>query len=189
MSSTISFEALTQVIDEENFRNAWCSFFLNEEAVREAVQLPPDVINNIKMTGATWNGYGWDSTKAAKKIREMTQLAMVTNKLPEYLNAFLFSLALSAGIDVPQIELTDKGAEVAFRLSERWSGSWSPQAQNHAAGMTTDQAEDEDEAVEDFAWEPAKEPLPGDFYRATRYRLAKKLTSNNSLTRCQCTRT
>ena len=112
-------EALAQPFEEEPFHAAWATFFLNEDAVREALQLPLETINAIITAGAQWNGCSWDSTKAAKRIRELTQLAMVTNKLADYLNAFLFSLALSAGIDVPQIALTDLAAEVAFRLSER----------------------------------------------------------------------
>jgi mannosyltransferase OCH1-like enzyme len=68
--------------------------------------------------------------------------------MKEYLNAFLYSLALAAGIEVPQAQLSPVAAEVAFKLSEKWSQSALPN--------------DSDEHVPRLSWQIEYEDLPAD---------------------------
>ena len=117
-------EKLTNVIDEEDFARSWGMLFLNENLVKEVLQAPQETIALLLQQGHGWNGQGWDTTKAAKAIRSLTGVAMVSGKLQDYLNAFLYSLALRAGIEIAVLYLADKAAEAAFRLADRWAGTF-----------------------------------------------------------------
>ena len=91
----------------------------------------------------------------------MTNVAMVSGKLTDYLNAFLYSLALVAGIHVPQLDLNDKAAECAFRLADRWSGGASPGVKMAAQEAATAEDEEEDDGIQ-FVLEQRQETLPPD---------------------------
>ena len=54
---------------------------------------------------------------------------MVTTRFQEYLQAFRFSWALCAGLEIPALVLSDKASEVAFGLSERWQRAAVPAIQ------------------------------------------------------------
>ena len=69
----------------------------------------------------------WDTTRAAKAIRGLPGVAMVSSNFNEYRRSFLYSIALALNIDVPHIDLGDKGADVAFHLSELWAQPDDPQ--------------------------------------------------------------
>ena len=109
--------------DDQVAAEAWKIFFFNESAVMEFLQnTPPEKVDAVLSAGASWNGTGWDTTKAAKAVRALTGLAMVTTRFQEYLQAFLFSLALCAGLEIPALELSDKASKVAFGLSNAGKG-------------------------------------------------------------------
>ena len=76
-------------------------------------------VQNMLAAGAAWSGASWDTTKAAKGVRPLTGVAMMTTNFKEYLNSFLFTLALCVGLEALALELTDKASEVDFGLSER----------------------------------------------------------------------
>ena len=114
------FEDLTSV-DEGKAAAAWQFFFFNEDAVVSFLKSSPiDQVQQVIAAGAGWGGMGWDTTKAAKAVRRLTGVAMVMTQFQQYLNSFLFSLSLSAGLEIPAADLSDKASEVAFQLSERW---------------------------------------------------------------------
>ena len=120
MASLSIVDYLTNTLDEEAFGNAWAQFFLNEQLVTEVLQAPQETISMVLQQGHGWIGRGSDTTKAAKAIRSLTGVAMVSGKLQDYLNAFLYSLALCSRIEIPVLDLVDKAAEAAFRLADRW---------------------------------------------------------------------
>ena len=84
------------------------------------MSVSPDDVKSVLALGAESRGTGWDATKAAKAVRKLTGLAMVTTNFQEYLKSFLFSLCLCAGLRIPALDLSDRASEVAFGLSERW---------------------------------------------------------------------
>ena len=81
-----------------------------------------------------------------------------------YLPAFLYSIALAAQVDVPSLQLSDRGAEVAFALAQRWSQDDDP---GDVMMTTTDKSvvRNEDEVKEKevmMAWDTPTEDLPTD---------------------------
>ena len=116
----IKFEDLRSP-EEFKVTEAWKRFFLNEDAVVLFLQsVSPEEVKTVLAAGAAWRGTGWGTTRAAKAVWKLTGLAMVTTKFQEYLNSFLLSLSLSAGVEIPALELSDRASAVAFELSERW---------------------------------------------------------------------
>ena len=108
------FEDLTSV-DEGKAAAAWQFFFFIEDVVVSFLKSSPiDQVQQVIAAGAGWGGMGWDTTKAAKAVRRLTGVAMVTTQFQQYLNNFLFSLSLSAGLEIPAADLSDKDSEVAF---------------------------------------------------------------------------
>ena len=90
----IKFEDL-EVLNEVKVTEAWKRFFLNEDAVVLFLKtVSPEEVETVLAAGAAWRGTGWGTTRAAKAVRKLTGLAMVTTKFQEYLNSFLFSLSL-----------------------------------------------------------------------------------------------
>ena len=84
-------------------------FFLTEGIVVQFLkEKPPEEVQTVLVASANWSGAGWDITKLAKAVRLLTCVAMVTTNFKEYLNSFLFSLALSAGLEIPTLELKTK---------------------------------------------------------------------------------
>jgi hypothetical protein len=144
-------------LDESLAGEAWKSFFLTENIVVQFLkETPPEEVQSVLAAGAGWSGAGWDTTKAAKAVRLLTGVAMVTTNFKEYLNSFLFSLALCAGLEIPALELTDKASEVAFGLSEHWQavgeGQVPPASQPPAKHFKP--SEDEDDAEDaHLPWE------------------------------------
>ena len=92
-------------------------------------QATSELVQAVLMAGTAWMGMGWDTTKAAKAVRALTGLAMVSTRFQDYLTTFLLSISLSAGLEIPALELSDRALDVAFSFSERWqSASTTPGA-------------------------------------------------------------
>ena len=149
-------------IDDTVQNTAWEQFFLNETASVEFLRTtPPEVVLQVCNAGQTWAGNGWDTTRCSKQVRALTGLAMVRPRVGEYLHAFLYSLCLCSGVDLPALELNDQGAEVAFRLADLWQG-------HHVAAEGESEVRatmDKEEQDEPFLWEAPVEPLPTDLAR------------------------
>ena len=102
-------------LDEGEASAAWTQFFLNEHAVTEFLQsTSEEIVNGVLAAGQGWGGAGWDTTRCARKVRVLKSVALVVPELRAYLNSFLYSLALAAGVGVATFDLSDKAAEVAF---------------------------------------------------------------------------
>ncbi len=81
--------------DEGLFNAAWGSFFLNVDLTARFLKETP--LENLSATlsaGSRWQGTGWNTTRAAKELKRVAGISMVTGSWPEYLGSFLFSLAL-----------------------------------------------------------------------------------------------
>ena len=171
MSTTLIQELLSgeQVV----YERAWGAFFFNYEAVMELLKNnSTEVLRNVLAAGERWNGSSWDTTKAAKAIRELTELVLVTGNFQEYLKVFLYSLALSGGVDVPNIELSERAGDASFHLGDLWTSGLQQGGEEQGArglhgaigaGMQVDQDDDEeDEEEERLPWEEELKNLPAD---------------------------
>ena len=77
-------------IDEAVQGEAWKNFFLNvEQAVAFLRVASPEEVKLVVEAGARWSGTGWDT--CPKAVRSLTVVALVTTKLKDYLDAFLYS--------------------------------------------------------------------------------------------------
>jgi hypothetical protein len=152
MSTTTLSASLTS-IEETVFNEAWARFFYDTPRVVELIKsCPPDAVLAVLAAGERWGGNGWDTTKAAKTLRSLTGVALVTGQFKEYLSSFLYSIALTAGVDVPFLELSPKAADASFVLADLWQahledesplGAGAGDAQYHAT------EEDDEEDGED----------------------------------------
>ena len=108
-------------LDENLAGEAWKNFFLSEGIVVEFLKTTQaEDVQIVLSAGAAWSGAGWDTTKAAKAVRLLMGVTMVTTNSKEYLKSFLFSLALFAGLEIPALELTDK-AKASPSGGKLWS--------------------------------------------------------------------
>ena len=81
---------------------------------------PPKQAEAVLLAAASWTETGWDTTKAAKIVRALTGLAIVSNTFQEYLNVFVFSLSLlvgGAGNSSPKAKRQGLGSGVSSTIS------------------------------------------------------------------------
>ena len=105
---------------------------------------------------ARWTGEGWNTTKAAKAVRSLTGVALVSSKFSDYLRAFLYSLSLQAGVEIQCVALSNKAADAAFVLATFWAAHLegdeteeprpaAAPAGSAATALATEKEEEEDE--------------------------------------------
>ena len=77
-----------------------------------------ELLNSLLRAGSSWDGSGWNSTRASQTLYQITRVPLVTTDFQEYLNSFLFAVAIFLQIEVPHIQLSDRASEAAFGLAE-----------------------------------------------------------------------
>ena len=121
-TTTLPWAKLVSV-DEKELEEAWAAVFLNPQVVQQLLkEVPSQDLSAIITAGLTWRGSQWTTSKAALRIRHLTDLALVAPQLQDYLNPFLASLALAGGVEGPLCDLDEHGTEISFRLAELWQG-------------------------------------------------------------------
>ena len=148
MQSTQEFIQLLSDGVSEASKIAWKDFLYNVDHVR----LLGDAISTDSALaliggGAKWSGSGWTTSSASKRLHELTQVPLVTADFKQYINAWLYCLALVWNVEVAELTLSDPAAEAAFRLASvcSQSGDWS---------MDEDEAEgDEEQEVVVLDWD------------------------------------
>ena len=173
MAQPLTFADL-QSTDVEKFNAAWKEFFLNEMLVaRFLAETSVELVHTTLAAGHSWSGAGWNTTRASKEMHRLSKVALVASEITEYSHTFLFSLALVCGVEVQQLELSERGGQAAFALAERWSTYVEAKtadenmkdekirAANHSAttGEEEEGSEEEDEGVK-LPWEEEAEELP-----------------------------
>ena len=114
-------ESLQKQENEEIFHAAWSTFFLNELLVRQAVAEADQVVAaEVLKAGSNWNGSGWNTGRASKRLHDLVEVPLVTSNFTEYQNSFLYALALLWGIEVPTLELSDRAAQASFALARKF---------------------------------------------------------------------
>ena len=107
--------------DDAEFNEEWKKFFYNYEAVVALLKTEPEEnVKSVLAAGERWLGTGWNTTTAAKTLRQLTGVALVRSQFKEYLSSFLYSLALVTGIEVSYLDLSAEAAKAAFALADVW---------------------------------------------------------------------
>ena len=162
-------------IDDNVFNETWEKFLFNPEQVLALLKdAPAEEVTEVLAAGTRWTGTGWNTTKAAKAVRGLTGIALVSAKFSDYLWSFLYSLSLHAGVELQCVDLSDKASDVAFVLADLWA-SWlgekeagSPAgvpaavAARNPAGEDASDEEEEEEEVQRLPWEAPLETLPSE---------------------------
>ena len=165
-------------VDEQLHAQAWSDLFLNEPLVQKLLsEADPQQLTAIITAGPAWQGGGWDTTKAAVTVRKLTQVALVESEFKNYLMPFLYSLALAGNLEVPLAELHEVGAEVAFRLAERWTGQSGAEKESpkDRAKKEEEEEDQEDEVAPRLAWEKPEQSLASDLQLVlTKFKLKEK---------------
>ena len=134
----------------------WSSFLFNVEAVK-SLGTPNDA-QAIITSGEAWRGDGWSTSRASKILYQVTSVPLVSATIEEYKAAFLYSLALHWGLDVPTYELSERASDAAFALEAAYSWDADGGAEHDDADMQQEDDEDAPELV--FPWEERLTPLP-----------------------------
>ena len=76
-TTTLPWEKLVSV-DEKELEEAWAAIFLNPQVVQQLLkEVPSQDLSAIITAGLTWRGSQWTTSKAALRIRHLTDLALV----------------------------------------------------------------------------------------------------------------
>jgi hypothetical protein len=157
----VSVQNLTS-IDETVFNETWKKFFYSGEDVCKLLKESAADIQAVLSAGERWEGLGWNTTTAAKTLRALTGVALVTSQFREYLSSFLYSIALVAGVDVAYLELSPKAADAAFVLAEVWNNDLQDagplRAETTDAGARAAEEDDDEEDEEQVGHLPWEEP-------------------------------
>jgi len=89
----------------------------------------------------------WTVTRCAVLVERLTGAAMVAGSPKEYAWAWLYSVALCAEVDPGAVTLSDRQADIAFKLAHCWRRGGAPPAGAErpgpaAAAAPVSQAED-----------------------------------------------
>ena len=140
----------------ENFEETWATFFSNTEKVRALKDIiDQDAAAAILTAGATWRGSGWNTARASKALFDLTVVPLVSADFRQYLNSFLYSLALLWEVDTPLIELSDRASEAAFGLATVFSKDQPPKGEFPEEG-----SEGEEHADMVMEWDEPLMSLP-----------------------------
>ena len=124
----------------------------------------PEQATNILAEGNRWEGEGLNTSKACRRLVEACGVALVSGDFELYKNAFLFSLALSWGVEIQQLDLTEKGSEAAFSLSSCYCDFGGPSWDDSGLGSSRAGEEEDDEAPGrlTLAWDEVEDSLPAE---------------------------
>ena len=151
--------------DATTFNAAWARFFLAPQLVTSFLRdASVELVHATLAAGYHWEGGGWNTTRAAKVLEELTAVSLVSSQLAQYSHAFLFSLALVKDVEITQLDLVPQAAEAAFALKRLWSELMQehparqqkiPKAKTPAAEEEEmdDEEDDEEEVAGRLPWE------------------------------------
>jgi hypothetical protein len=106
-------------IEDPAYHEAWSTFLFNPDVVRavtEELQGDVEGATAILQAGMAWNGQGWTTGTASRKLWTASGVTLVSSNFSDYINAHLFALCLLWGLEVAQLDLPQKTAEAAFEL-------------------------------------------------------------------------
>ena len=148
-------------VDSEAGKAAWNQFYCDVDLVRMVTSsISTEQASQLLDEGARWLGEGLNTSKASRRLYEASSVAMVAAEFKSYKEAFLFSLALTWGIEIPTFSLTDKASEAAFALSQAY---WDYTEEELAQDPARAQGREEEEAERlVLPWEDKEEEPPAE---------------------------
>ena len=97
------------------FNAAWAKFFLDPKLVTSFLKdATLEVLHATLAAGTRWEGGGWNTTRAARVLADLSGVSLVSSQLSQYLQAFLFSMALVRDVEITQLDLAAQAGEAAF---------------------------------------------------------------------------
>ena len=144
--------------------------------------------------GTCWQGGGWNSSSASKKLYELVGVPILSSDFSVYRGAFLYSLALFWEVEIPEVSLPDSAAAAAFALAKVYEDqSWDWIPKDKSAGPTQREDEGESENGENgeiqLPWDEDTTPLPpdlGELWRRAKQDPAKKIDLKALLDKVPC---
>jgi len=122
-----SINAFMSCDDTTLATNMWNEMFLSKE-VAVALVHNPSLVGGL-ITKAFNLVLPWTTTRCAVLVERLCGIAMVAATTAEYTSAVLYSFALASEVDPGgQFTLSDRQAEVAFRLAKVWRTAAGKQA-------------------------------------------------------------
>ena len=84
MATNLTFQDLRSN-DEGTFNTAWALFFLSEDLVgRFLRESSIEQVHATLSAGYRWSGAGWNTTKAATRLKKLCGVTMVSGRIQEY---------------------------------------------------------------------------------------------------------
>ena len=65
-----------------------------------------ELLHATLKAGKRWEGCGWNTTRAALALQDLTGASLVSSQLTSYLNAFLFSMDSVRDLEISQLDVT-----------------------------------------------------------------------------------
>ncbi len=85
-------------------------FSLNVDLKRQFWEaVPHDIKKAVLDAVVLWDGMGWNTSKASKKLWDVAGIGLVSGDVNKYNDAFVYSMALAWKIEVPQLTLCRRG--------------------------------------------------------------------------------
>ena len=110
MTSNAAQEFLQALLSVENGVGlaAWKTFLFNPAKVLEIDALIDKTkASQVLTQGLQWSGGGWNTTSAAKALRELTGVPLVTSNFGLYRDSWLYGLALYWDVAAAVADLQD----------------------------------------------------------------------------------
>ena len=163
-----NFFAVLSRPEDPLFRENWGKFLFDVPLVMQAAaELDESEKAAILQAAGSYDGAGWSSSRAYRKLLEVTNVPLVRSSIGDYLAAFTFALCLLWDQDLVNVDLSDQCAAAATVFAELRSAGTGA---GHGDAAVTEGApyyaegdwedEEEDEEVVAVEWEQAFTPLP-----------------------------
>ena len=125
VSLKMSQDLLSVLLDPNHaaFESSWSSLFTDIGRVRSLIQaVPTEQASALLAAGQLWRGEGFNSSKAAMLVYTLTGVPLVRSTWTDYRTAFLYALSLVLEVEVPELDLDQRVADVSFTLAQAFSG-------------------------------------------------------------------
>jgi len=144
--------SLTQ--EGPHFENKWSTFMFNVEEAMQLKKSTKEQIMAVMQAGSKYQGTGWSTGKASKKLYDLSGVAIVKAKIDSYRDCWLYTVSLLTGVDLPTVELPQDCAGAAFAILTQIEGR-----QREEPGSPTSLSDNEEEILT-FDWDEKEEQLP-----------------------------
>ena len=121
----MSQDLLSVLLDPNHsaFESSWSSLFTDIGRVRSLIAaVPTEQASPLLAAGQLWRGEGFNSSKAAMLVYTLTGVPLVRSTWTDYRTAFLYALSLVLEVEVPELDLDQRVADVSFTLAQAFSG-------------------------------------------------------------------